>query len=208
MEKTTIYQKEKEILQQIESLESSYNEMSPLYKFKYIFYNIVSQPIETCPIDFPVHLWERAIRNAPALNTVPVVVKGYNGLEERRKRQIDVTTKIKESLESLCLRTGKLKMRTENITCRLKNAGDSYKKLFSKIYCNIRQNNTTGLTGELFRLKGYINEIGIRKANSINKDYKEQVINTLGSFKNLGVKMLQDLENDLKVLESKKNNLI
>ncbi|KAH9386901.1 uncharacterized protein NEMAJ01_1797 [Nematocida major] len=89
-----------DVLCTIDYLEKAYDRTSPLYKFTYIFYNLMdpSSPPPQRPSNVLAEMWDQAVNMNPAPQFLyPEIVFGYEDLSVRLEKQKTVIEKLKAS---------------------------------------------------------------------------------------------------------------
>ncbi|EJW02680.1 hypothetical protein EDEG_02912 [Edhazardia aedis USNM 41457] len=104
------------IEQQINSLLSAYDKNSPNYCFNYTFQNIKDPAIAQ------TNYYNSAanIQNVPSYNYENVIIKGFDGLEDRKNKQNQLIKNINESSEFSYTKYAQLRQRCEAINNRIK----------------------------------------------------------------------------------------
>ncbi|KAI4292215.1 hypothetical protein PAPHI01_1489 [Pancytospora philotis] len=107
--------KEQELLTVLDNIEKSYNPLVPGYKFSHVFYNIVDRPFER-PASFPPQLWARSLLPDPTL--MPVILNRAQ-IDERRKQQNELATKLNESHASILKKIEALKSQRASLNSKM-----------------------------------------------------------------------------------------
>ncbi|KAF9762695.1 hypothetical protein NGRA_1819 [Nosema granulosis] len=142
-------QNENELVFMIENLEKCYDPTSPFYKFKYVFYNKVNHPFSR-PMDFPEDLWAKSLTADPSL--MPVILKGVE-IEQRKKQQVEVSSKINGSYEYLQDKINMLKIRAEKLRSRINGCTALFRKIESNIYNKYREKKiASGLIDDVYKI--------------------------------------------------------
>lgn len=100
-----------EIYSSLDNLESSYDPLSPNYKFRHVFYNIANGPILK-PESFPSTLWDKYF--VPGSNLIPVLLD-RDMIETRKQQQKDLAEKLNESKSSIYKGLDGLKIKKEMV---------------------------------------------------------------------------------------------
>ncbi|EOB12166.1 hypothetical protein NBO_508g0017 [Nosema bombycis CQ1] len=179
-------QTEQELIFMIDSLEKYYDPTSPQYKFKYVFYNKVNHPFSR-PMDFPEDLWNKSITSDSSM--MPVILKGSE-IEQRKKQQVEVASKINGSYDYLQDKVNMLRIRSEKIRSRINSCIALYRKIENNIYNKYREKKIeTALMDEIYKLDTKIDG----RSRLYVADKKDEILEYLLSLKN----NLQDLLNKI-----------
>lgn len=169
-------QNEQELLLMIDNLEKCYDPTSPYYKFKYVFYNRVNHPF-TRPMDFPEDLWSKSLTSDSSL--MPVILKGME-IEQRKKQQVEVASKVNGSYEYLQDKINMLKIRSEKLRSRINSCISLFRKIESNIYNKYRERKiTSNLIDDVYKINTNID--GRNKL--FVSDKKPEILDYLSSLK-------------------------
>jgi hypothetical protein len=116
--------KEHELLSILENIERSYDPQSPLYKFNYIFYNIVDYPFER-PYNFPPELWAKYLKNDKSL--MPVILNKPQ-IDKRKQLQNELIMNINDSKNGLLKKIDNLKVKRETLKNKLETLILKYRR--------------------------------------------------------------------------------
>jgi hypothetical protein len=192
-------QKEQELLVLIENLEKSYDQSSPGYKFRYVFYNRVDVPF-TRPADFPEALWSSSLTGDPAM--MPVLLKGEE-VEQRKAMQVDVCSKVNESYGYLQRRISGLRMRSEKLRSRMEGCASIYRKTAAGVYNKYKkEEERCALMDEIYRIDVALE----RRSKLCVSGRKGEALDYLCELKSMGEELLKRV--DEKLQEKQKQSII
>lgn len=169
----------------IDDLLSCYNKSHPSYKFTYIFYNLSTN--RNKPLDFPNDLWNTYVQKAPSDSHVPVMLKGFDELNERVKKQEELMKNINESSDHMNERVNSLKQQYKNIRFRIEELVVACRELN---YHNDKY-EASAMKDRIYKLK---QKLRIRR-DPLSFENKDEVEAVMWQFRALGMKLKDDIEN-------------
>lgn len=167
---------------EINNLLSSYDKNNPNYKFTHTFYNI--SEVRTQPYNFPTELWNDLIMKAPSLFHTPVLIKGFDELSDRIKKQTELLKNIVDSFDNIDHRYNAIKLRTKALKGRIDEVTNKCRGM--RICENLEIEN---IRERIFKIKQKMK--GKRKP--IVFDNKEHVMQLMWTFKNIGEGIKKDV---------------
>lgn len=168
----------------MDDLLACYNKTDPNYKFTHIFYNI--SPTRNRPFDFPFDLWNSCLQKAPSNLHVPVLLKGFDELNERVKKQEELMKNINESSDYLNNRVNNLKLQYKNIRYRIENLVTACREIN---FCN-EDCEQSVIKDRIYKLK---QKMRITR-EPVSFENKNEVKAVMWQFRTLGMKLKDDIE--------------
>lgn len=172
---------------EIENLLHAYNKQNPNYQFSYIFYNLTQTRVR--PYNFPANLWQEAINNAPSQNHTPVILAGFDELEDRVKKQNETLKNINESENVLEKKVNDLNFRLKTVKNDLLNL---CKRARKTLRVSGESERIEEMKEKIWKLKG-----GMTKKSEIVKYDKESLEEVLWVFKLIGEGLKNEVDKEL-----------
>ncbi|KAM0674596.1 hypothetical protein GVAV_001783 [Gurleya vavrai] len=171
---------------EIENLIQQYDKNNPNYPFTHIFYNLSYNRIR--PFSFPIDLWTSSIVKAPSEFHMPVILKGFDELDDRLKKQNEILNSINESESSLNKRVCDLNIRLGILKGKMK---DVVRKCRGNFKINGEFDNLDELRERLFKVKA-----SFKRKKEGYLDDKEKVEEVLWILKNVGENLKKNCEKE------------
>ncbi|KAM0677574.1 hypothetical protein BDAP_001901 [Binucleata daphniae] len=171
---------------EIENILQAYNKQSANYQFSYIFYNLSQTRINT---NMPIDLWNDAIQKAPSQYHTPVLLLGFDELEDRIKKQNETLKNINESEIVLKKRVNELNYKMKAIKTKV---NDLCKKTRKCLRVNGESEKIEEMKEKIWKIKGAMT----KKCGTIKYD-KEGVEEVLWIFKQIGEELKNEVDKEL-----------
>lgn len=166
----------------ISALLCAYDKAHPSYKFTHVFYNIAQQ--RTQPPHFPNAQWHDAIARAPSQFHVPVILRGFDELSDRVKKQEELLNNIIESGQNLHNRYVSIKLRAKAVKTRID-------EVTRKARClkTVEGVCLQSVRERLFKIRQKIKgrRAGVRFEN------KSEVVQLMWTFKSIGQRIKEEI---------------
>ncbi|KAM0686237.1 Nucleoporin nup57, partial [Conglomerata obtusa] len=173
--------------EEIDTLLNNYNKQSSTYPFAYTFYNL--SHIRNRPVNFPPNEWAVALQKAPSIYHTPFILKGFDELDERVRKQNDIISSINDSEDGL-------NRRVDEMNIRLGVLRGSVNELVKKCRerCNVSGDGerVDEIQEKLWKIKEKMKRFDGEMLICDN----EKIEDVLWIFKRVGEKLREDVEKE------------
>lgn len=174
--------------QKISNILNSYDKQNPSYPFNYVFYNLAQN--RTRPIDFPIEKWDEAVLKAPSPNHMPVILRGFDELEIRVKKQFEISNNMNDSNEYIDNRIKDIKVRIISLNSSINELINKCRQI-KKIdfYCE----NSDEIIEKIYKIKQQMK----KSRKCAHFENKEDMIKIMWNFKMIGERLKKDVKNEI-----------